>query len=225
MTAPDLPGWLERAPARTVTDEARLRDAWRSRQQDGRTPDVPVWEVLSWVADTEGYLLHGSRDPSLAVLEPRAPVDLGPDDFSKRTAVFATDNALWAMFYALRGERTRSMLNTCVRAWGRTGWSGWHYFLSVSSGGPERAPDPRALLDPGWVYVVERADAAQMPLYDWPGIGRVEEPQFAIPGAAPTLARVRVVPDDLPLTVHGHDAARTSRLAGSDPGGFPWLTS
>lgn len=59
------------------------------------TTGSPVWiRLAEWTAGGH-HLLHGSGTPDLHRLEPRAPLDFSPDDYSKRTAVFATEDPTW----------------------------------------------------------------------------------------------------------------------------------
>lgn len=56
------------------------------------TTGSPAWTRLAqWTADGH-HLLHGSGTAGLGRLEPRAPLDHSPDEYSKRTAVFATED-------------------------------------------------------------------------------------------------------------------------------------
>lgn len=184
---------------------------------------LPRWVFLEWLA-REGWLLHGSARGDLTLFEPRTPHDLSPDEFSKRTGVFAASDGLWALMYALRDRsRVRRMLNTALQVWEGDRWSLTRYFLSFAPRDPG-VKDGRALLAPGFVYVLPQGGFEPMPPYEWPGLGRVREPHWVNPNPVGPHLCVPVSPADFPLPVRVHDAARVDALAQRDPWGFPWLS-
>lgn len=198
----------------------RVLDA---RDPDLLPEDVPRWLFLDWLA-REGWLLHGSERGDLTLFEPRTPHDLSPDEFSKRTGVFAASDGLWAMMYALRDpSRVARILNSALQVREGSGWSRMRYFLSFAPRDPAVA-DGRSLLAPGFVYVLRQDGFKQMPPYDWPGLGMVREPHWVSPNPVRPLLRVPASPADFPLPVRVHDAARVDALSQHDPWGFPWLS-
>ncbi|WP_232337348.1 hypothetical protein [Deinococcus arboris] len=137
--------------------------------------------------------------------------------------MFAASDGLWAMMYALRDPvQVRRMLNVALRLEHGGEWSTPHYFLSLAPCDPV-VTSGRALLSPGTVYVLPSAGFEQMPPYDWPGLGRVQEPHWVSPQPVTPLLAVPVQPSDFPLPVRTHDAAQVDALCGQDPWGFPWL--
>ena len=76
--------------------------------------------LAEWTADGR-HLLHGSGTSGLLRLEPRAPLDHSPDDWSKRTAVFATEDPTWAIAYAVRASDCPQFLNACFYPGDRPG--------------------------------------------------------------------------------------------------------
>ncbi|WP_184026407.1 hypothetical protein [Deinococcus budaensis] len=185
---------------------------------------APRWLLLDGLAG-KGHLLHGSSRGDLSAFAPRTPHDLSPDEFSKRTGVFAASDGLWAMMYALRDRsRAARMLNMALQVQQPGGeWSSMRYFLSLAPRDPA-VTDGRSLLSPGFVYVLPRAGFEQMPPYDWPGLGTVREPHWVSPDGVRPLLCVPVTPADFPLPVRRHDAARVDALCAADPWGFPWLS-
>nr|WP_216328892.1 hypothetical protein [Deinococcus aestuarii] len=181
------------------------------------------WAFLAWLAG-EGWLLHGSARGDLTLFEPRTPHDLSPDEFSKRTGVFATSDGLWAMMYALLDrDRVARMLNAAVQVREADGgWSPMRYFLSLAPR-DRSITDGRSFLSPGFVYVLPRGGFEPMPPYEWPGMGEVREPHWVSPNPVRPLLCVPVSPADFPLPVRTHDAARVDALSQLDPWGFPWL--
>lgn len=181
--------WMLQAPdhALTASDLAAFAAAWAARDLHQLPEGLPRWLFLQWLTE-QGYLLHGSQQPEIARFEPRTPVDRSPDDFSKRTGVFAASDGLWVMMSALRHRmRVQRMLNMALRLKTDVDWSPTQSFLSFVPrewGGT----DPRELLAPGVVYVLPADGFEQMPPYDWPGLGRV--PGAALGGSAGSGAAV-----------------------------------
>ncbi len=185
-------------------------------------PPLPRWVFLAWLA-RRGWLLHGSSRADITCFEPRTPEDLSPDNFSKRTAVFAASDGVWATMYALRNRtRTQRMLNMALQLREGRAWSPTRYFLSLAPVDPG-VTDGRTLLQPGSVYVLPPGGFEQMPAYSWPGVGDVLEPHWASPQSVEPVMCIPVSPDDFPLPVKIHDAARVDVLSRRDPWGFPWL--
>ena len=168
-------------------------------------------------------MLHGSQQGDITRFEPRTPFDLSPDEFSKRTGVFAASDGLWAMMYALKNRaEVQRIVNMALQVKEGGGWSQMLYFLSFASRHPG-AEDGSDLLASGFVYVLPADSFEQMPPYDWPGLGHVQEAHWINPNPVAPLMCVSVTPTDFPLPVRLHDAARVDALSASDPWGFPWL--
>ncbi|BDP42422.1 hypothetical protein DAETH_23910 [Deinococcus aetherius] len=217
--------WMLEAPPLDLPGGAvpAFRAALDERDSSRLPGDVPRWAFLAWLAG-EGWLLHGSARGDLTLFEPRTPHDLGPDEFSKRTGVFAASDGLWAMMYALLDRnRVAGMLNTAVQVQEADGgWSPMRYFLSLAPRDPA-VKDGRALLSPGFVYVLPEGGFEPMPAYEWPGLGEVREPHWVNPAPVRPVLAVPVTPAHFPLPVRTHDAARVDALSRTDPWGFPWL--
>ncbi|MCO1339360.1 hypothetical protein BJH93_10730 [Kocuria polaris] len=218
---PSIPSWLEAAPPRRAQPRPEIWQRFVSTGDRAHLrPDEPIWEVLQWAADNHGLLLHGTQRGGLDELQPRAPLDRSPDEFSKRRAVYGSSDAIWAMCYALRGPATHGMLNSCVYIASDGGWTAPHYFLSLA--GSDQTTD---LLRPGWVHLVDKRAFERMAPYDWPGVGRVLEAQWASNRSVPVFSSVRVLPQDLPIRCRLHSSAALQRACADDPAGFPWLES
>lgn len=192
------PAWLQRAPTRGDATWTRLAEAITSR-------DV---------------LLHGSQVSGLTALEPGTPIDHSVDIFSKRSAVFATEDPTWAISYAIRSARCRRFLNACFYPGDSPGdWSQRRIFLSYAA-----THDGRDPTGPGVVYVLPRAAFTRMPSYLDPVLGQVTECQWVSTETVPVVAQVSVTPENLPRRplLHGFDAV--TQRAAQNPGGFPWLS-
>lgn len=212
---------LPRVEYSKATEEA-FRAALAARDDTKLPTSVPRWTFLEWLTH-QGWLLHGSGRADLGYFEPRTPVDLSPDEFSKRTAVFASSDGVWAMMYALRDRaRIKRMLNMALQVRKTDMWSTMYYFLSLAPRDPN-VTDGCELLRAGSVYVLPSDGFEQMPPYHWPNLGDVLEPHWACPEPVRPIMCVPVSPVDFPFPVRTHDASRVDALSQSDPWGFPWL--
>lgn len=216
--------WMLQAPEYTISGE--VQEAFQ-RTLNARNPaflpaEVPRWVFLHWLAQ-QGYLMHGSKRDDITLFEPRTPHDLGPDEFSKRTGVFAASDGLWPMMFALK-DRTRSkrILSSAIQVREKGRWSPMKYFLSFGPIDPQET-NGRALLSAGFVYVLHGKGFEQTPVYEWPGLGEVLEAQWVNPDPVVPLLCIPVSPDDFPLPVRVHDAEAVRARAKLDPWGFPWL--
>lgn len=183
---------------------------------------LPVWAFLNHLADSGGYLLHGSADPNIEVFEPRRPIDYSPDDFSKQEAVFAAGDGIWPIFYAVlnRPQPGLRFLNSALQFVSPGGGvSGMHYFFSVS-----RQDRAAPLWRSGTVYVLPREGFIRQPREQL-GVHTIQEPHWASLNHVRPLAKVAVSPEDFPLlaAVREHDEAEVSAKALRDPNGYPWL--
>jgi len=184
--------------------------------------EVPRWQFLCWLTEQKGFLLHGSGDPNITCFEPRTPDDRSSEDFSRKTAVFATDDGIWPIFYAVL-DRTRfplRMLNGALRFRTASGdFSEMHYFFSVTASALERFPWRE-----GVIYVLPRASFVQQAPFVMKG-HEVLGPQWARFTPVRPLAKLRVLPEDFPFLfqVRAHDDTLIAARAAQDPEGFPWL--
>lgn len=184
---------------------------------------VPKWMFLCWLAEQKGYLLHGSDASDIFEFEPRTPKDDSPDDFSKQTAVFATDDGIWPIFYAVINRRQFKvrMLNGALQfATSSGGWSDMRYFFSLTESVLEQRP-----WRDGTVYILPRDGFKQgPPPYELRG-HLVLEPHWANSKPVRPAAKLQVTPADFPFLeqVRGHDDATVMASAARDPYGYPWL--
>ena len=212
---------LELPPYELGRSDEEAFGAALSARDAAKLPPVPRWVFLDWLT-RQGWLLHGSNRADLTHFEPRTPKDLSPDEFSKRTAVFADSSGVWAMMYALRDRaRVNGMLSMALQVEEQGEWSPMRYFLSFSP--VKSVADGRSLLRAGSVYVLPGHGFERMPAYQHPGLGYVLEAHWVNPQPVRPIMRVPVSPDDFPLPVRTHDAARINPLSQADPWGFPWL--
>ncbi|EMQ98762.1 hypothetical protein [Paeniglutamicibacter gangotriensis] len=178
-----------------------------------------TWTRLAELAATNDIVLHGSRTPGLSWIEPRAPIDFSRDDFSKHTAVYATEDPTWAIAYAIRSSACRRFLNACFYPGAIAGnWSARRIFLSFAS-----TEDGQTPTSAGVVYVLSRNGFTRMPSYTDPVLGLITECQLVSTEPVPVLAEIPVEPEDLPITPLLHNFEAVSMRAARNPEGFPWL--
>lgn len=125
------------------------------------------------------YLLHGSNDPELRVLEPRPARDLG----TELHAVVACDDGIWPLFYAVVNRvRIEAMFTNCLHV-GRPPRLRRFYMFAIVA-------DPAA--DETWtrgvVYALPRDGFRREWGNEWVSEQRVQP-----------LLRVPVTPEDFPL--------------------------
>jgi hypothetical protein len=153
------------------------------------------------------------------MLTPKAPVDFSLDEFSKTTAIYATEDPTWAIAYAVRSSSCRRFLNACFYPGAAAGsWSDRRIFLSYASTEGGQAPTTA-----GVVYVLPGKSFTRMPSYTDPVLGPITECQFISTEPVPVLAEISVEPQNLPLMPALHDFKTVSSRASANPRGFPWL--
>lgn len=127
--------------------------------------------------DAEDVLLHGTADADVAEFAPQRQTDF---DGNRVTAVFATDDPIWATFFAIVNRAAaRSLVNGCFRVRGET-----RYFFSVSAD-----PAAETTWRDGWIYVLPRATFTR----------HRSGPEWLSPTAVRPLERLRVTPADFPF--------------------------
>lgn len=178
-----------------------------------------TWTRLAELVATNEIVLHGSQTPGLSSIEPRAPLDSSLDDFSKNTAVYATEDPTWVIAYAIRSSLCRRFLNACFYQGATAGeWSERRIFLSFAS-----TEDGQTPTNPGVVYVLPRSDFTRMPSYTDPVLGLITECQLVSMEPVSVLAEMPVEPENLPITPLLHNFDAVSTRAARKPDGFPWL--
>ncbi|WNB88367.1 hypothetical protein RGB72_10370 [Glutamicibacter protophormiae] len=96
-------------------------------------------------------------------------MDHSPDEYSKRTAVFATEDPTWAIAYAVKAPDCPQFLNACFNLgkWVRIAVDR-RLFYSYG-----RRPDGTAPMQAGTIYVLAAAAFTRQPSYLAPEIGGV----------------------------------------------------
>jgi hypothetical protein len=150
------------------------------------SPPGDTLSYVRWLARQRPVLFHGSRRDDLAVLR----VDRESTDssaFGNQAAVFASDDPVWAMWFALlrRGAGFESTRNGASRL---RGTRRRQYWFSVNADFPDED-----LLADGWLYVLQRDGFRQEPAFLW------RSGQWVNLQAVQPLARIAVAPSDFPF--------------------------
>jgi hypothetical protein len=180
----------------------------------------PKWQFLSYLCNSREFVLHGSQNMSIQMVEPRKATDIKA--CSNQKAIYATTDGIWAIFFAIvdrRNFQPLSLFNSCLSI--RVSADdvlGPLYFFSITHS---------ALIQQPWcegtVYILPRVgftrEAAQQ-VSD----AEIVFPHWYSSQPATPVARLSVLPDDFPFLrqVHGHDDEKLLELSSADPNGFPW---
>jgi hypothetical protein len=183
--------------------------------------DAPKWQFLCHAADRAEVVLHGSGNPVIHQFEPRQPAD--SLEFSNRRAVFAANDGIWPMFYAiLDRERFPEMLlcNSSTRLRSSTGeLSEPYYFFSISAAALARQP-----WRTGTVYLLP-ADTFETQPPIAVADAFIQVAQVASPAPVKPVAKLLVHPGDFPFLhqIHAHDDDVLRARMSTNPDGFPWF--
>jgi len=206
---PPEPHTFLRAP-HLAADAARDRafaDLFQSilERHDGSWIDYhlpyPKHEFLRFASDRESVLFHGSGRPDIDAFRPRRTSYELRDRTGRgnQQAVYATQDALWAMFFAIvdRSRITGSIRNGVQVYHNRDGEPLALYNFSVNRESLAEQP-----WRSGALYFLGRGLFVRMPL-----AGQAMSNEWASPVAVKPLARLRVEPEDFPFLhqIGGHD--------------------
>lgn len=211
-----LDAYLPR-PAMPSSDA--LLDAFEHLYRDrivpgaGRTVDyplreqAPVWQFLCWLGDTHDVVLHGSGTTDIAEFEPRLPGDTAP--WAHRELVFATNDGIWSMFYAVLDRSIAWSLSNAAFSLGEhdDGTEIVRYFFSINDDAHQQAWS-----SPGTVYVLPRTTFEPEPDEEEDGV-MVYGRQWASVLPVRPLASIPVHPEDFPFldSVLGHEVPAEAR--------------
>ncbi len=138
---------------------------------------APKHDFFRYLVGERQVLLHGTGDGAIEQFEPRRQTDF---DNEWTNAVFATDDPIWPLFFAVVNRPVvRSLINGCSRRYGPS-----HYYFSIGAD-PKRDDAWRS----GWIYVLPRVTFRLHP----------SGPEWLSPVAVRPLARLRVEPADFPF--------------------------
>lgn len=181
-------------------------------------PQAPVWAFLCWLCEEKGYLTHGTGQADLAELTPRQSNDVGL--FGNRRAVYASSDAIWAMFFAVmdRPRVPMGVVNSAITL-ERGGTPEPLYFFGATRQALAQRP-----FRAGWVYLLPSETFECEPggtVAGWP----YRSHHCASLEAVRPLFRVRVQPEDFPFlaAIHAYDEEALNRRSQQRPDGFPWI--
>lgn len=169
--------------------DAATRRTYEEFDLSGSRPPGPLGTYLRWLAASRPVLFHGSQRENISELRPdRESTD--STAFGNQRAVFATDDPIWAMWFALltRGPDFRS---TRTGVWSLRGERQYRqYFFSVNSDQPDTS-----LLADGWLYVLPRDGFTPEPAV----AGVLQSGQWISPAPVTPITRLAVTPTDFPF--------------------------
>ena len=180
---------------------------------------APKWQFVCYAAERYDLAWHGSGEPAIALFEPRQANDL--NDFGNQKAIYASSDALWAMFFAIvdRDRFPMSITNACIRLADEAGQvHGPFYVFSVSQRWLPHQP-----WRTGTLYLLPRATFESQPLLPF-GPYQVHIAQLASRVPVKPLARLTIAPADFPFLrqIRGHDDQRLPEYAAALQSGAPW---
>ncbi len=145
---------------------------------------------LQWLRRHRPVVFHGSARDDIDALQPiRLSRDAGA--FGDQQAVYASDDPVWAMYFALLRKRVvRWTRNSCSRVVGDGRDRLPRYAFAVDAQAPA---DGR--LGPGTVYILPR----ELFEADRPAFGVIDPCHLVAKGEVPVLAKLRVEPGDFPF--------------------------
>ncbi len=191
-----LPG-LELAPGKVQAFERIFQAACQDGA--GRNMDYdceyPKSEFLRYLVAHKPVLLHGSNSQSIETLLPKQQTDCNG---RRMTAVFATGDGVWPIFFAVLDQAgySGSLRNGCFVVTDHNCVERRFYFFSINAEMRRRRP-----WTDGIVYVLPRGSFAPT------SRGTIRFDEWASPDPVLPLARLPVSPSDFPFlhTVTGHD--------------------
>lgn len=154
----------------------------------------PKHEFLRYATERRDLLLHGSPRPGIEEFAPREQTD-----FRQRlvTAVFATSDGIWPLFFAvIRRAKGESIINTCIQVRETRGLRCFYYFSTSTD---PRARDSWA---PGFVYVFAKDGFRKHP----------RGPEWTCAAPVRPVAVLPVTPNDFPFrhAVRRHRAGESA---------------
>lgn len=139
---------------------------------------APKHAFFRHLLEQQPVLLHGTGDATIERFEPQRQTDY---DNEWTDAVFAADDPIWPIFFAVVNRPVaRSLINACSRRYGES-----HYYFSIGT-------DPKSVdaWRTGWIYVLPRETFRLHP----------SGPEWLSPVSVAPLARFQVEPADFPFS-------------------------
>lgn len=150
---------IKRELIRLSASEATFIEAWLTtninnsscRFIDEKLP-MPKWHFLTYLCDHLGVLAHGSDRANLEELIPVAKQRGDLSVFGNATQIFASPDALWAMWFALMNRQMKFVgtANSCTRHVDDNGRVHKRYWFGLAH---ESITDSQPLAD-GMIYLL-----------------------------------------------------------------------
>jgi hypothetical protein len=141
----------------------------------------PKYELLHYLVERRGLLLHGSNRATVRRLEPR---DQGDFEGKPVRAVFATDDEIWPIYFAVVDRSlVRGLANDCIHV-RRDGVRRSRYLFAITGD-----PADAGSWTTGAVYAVRRRTFVQQP----------QPREWLSPVAVEPVCAVAVDPGDFPF--------------------------
>ena len=184
----------------------------------------PKYLFLDYLAEKRGMVLHGSLHRHLATLEPiRNSRD--SSEFGDQPAIYATQDPLWALFFAVldRSKLEGSINNGAIWLRGDEGSLIRRYYYCINAESLRRNP-----WKPGAIYLLPGDKFEPDPTQEGVRVGiyTLLATHWLCRTAVQPLARLLVQPEDFPFLkrVWGYDAANLDkRMSAESIAGFPFL--
>jgi hypothetical protein len=211
---------LDNSPA----SQSAFEDLWQTIHKgdfiDYRLP-YPKWQFLSYLCDTKEFVLHGSQNRDIDIVEPRQADD--KKAFSNPRAIYATTDGIWVVYFAILDRKKypeMTLFNSCFRVRiSADQLSDPMYFFSITHS---------VLLQKPWcegmIYILPRQSFEREASQQVQGV-EIVFPHWISPLPAEPDARLQVGMQDFPFLaqIHGHNNEKLVQLAMANPNGFPWL--
>jgi hypothetical protein len=157
--------------------------------------EYPKSEFLRYLVAHKPVLLHGSNSQSIETLLPNQQTDYNG---RRMTAVFATGDGVWPIFFAVldQASYSGSLRNGCFVVTDHKGAERRFYFFSINAEMRRRRP-----WTDGMVYVLPRGS------FEPTSRGTLRFDEWASPDPVQPLVKLPVSPSDFPFlhAVTGHD--------------------
>ncbi len=224
MTFTDIPSYFLPPPLRLggASAEAEFEQLYLDGcvSTDGQivyASSATKWEFLDYICRTKDVLVHGSGNPSIKEFETRKSNDVV--EFGDRNAVYASSDAIWAMFFAILNRKvSRSLVNSCIYLYRGSERKGPLYYFSIN--------DDAFLGEPwqvGTIYVLPKTSFERQKISDREGF-QLQSEQWASPVPVTPIVKLAVSPSDFPFlsSVCAHNLPILEERCAKNPNGFPW---
>lgn len=183
----------------------------------------PKYLFLEYLAATRGLMLHGSNTRALEVLRPiRYTTDAS--EFGSQDAVYATQDVLWAMFFAVLDKTgMKGTTNGAIWLDHQDGTRLRRYYFALEANHLRGKP-----WLPGAMYLLPGGECEPDPMMQGVKVGpyTMQVTQWIYRGERAPLASLNIAPQDFPFLnqIWGYDLVTfDQRMSADSLAGFPFL--